>query len=840
MCLPLSHSHFYQQVFDAVFATISPEVLKQFDEDDFEVLMTSLREKLLLTFSCVDSEARRVQLTGNLYQLNAAHRLIKDMWMDRKGAASELMGNRTETTFGTTWQDQNDWPQQHQGDRVSSESDLRTRVAGNIRGELWQGGKDRGNYGKETEKELIDESALESMAGVEGRQNTFPTLPPLRYSGQTLLDELASFGSGADLGMTSATVLEHRQGPTTPDPKLAVGYGRQTPSHPAARTQSYLTNPFNVPNALWEKVAQQKMPQLNAVLETFPASLYNIHCGPTTSLFLEVKDPNSVDAAQHFLKNFFADCGQKFQEMESAKSQFGGETMAGSSSSYEMRSTNTRFSPLSNGRQSQEPKTGSEEDGYGGHQMSWKGGNHDGSAFSESAIKDKSQLSPHRPKQEANMKHTNLAFRQEKIGRPPFDRLDNQTVGVFYQDCQEKTSMPPGGKMDNHTPVNDQDCQEKTSMPPGGKMDNHTSVNDQDCQKTSMPPGGKSINHTIDGQDEHGRNCSDNVTQGSGSQYGITSEAMTLDSNVTDYIFAIRCKDIDILQDTLEVKTKREYNQYIDQDLLSLTIEGSSKEKCNEAQEKILILYKRCFKSIIVENINILDLEIKVDGKTVTLVITHTAKKYPKVFIKNCPPNRICIIGPKEKALDAKNFLLGELGVDATPDHDRHRQNKEMTRESDKNITGIKGQGHAGFSLTTLEGVKVTLIHGDITRLKVDGIVNAANGRLVHGGGVAKAISVAAGPDLAKECRRVMNNLNGRELPVGGVIETTAGYLPCSQVLHAVGPRWADYRDKEECREHLRRTFLNCFLLASEKLSMTSLALPAISSGKNSASGVST
>ena len=799
MCLPLSHSHFYQQVFDAVLATISPEVLKQFAEDDFEVLMTSLREKLLLTVSCVDSETRRVQLTGNLYQLTAAHRLIKDLWMDRKGAASELMGNRTETTFGTTWKDQNDWPQQHQGDRVSSESDLRTRVAGNIRGELWQGGKDRGNYGKETEKELIDESALESMAGVEGRQNTFPTLPPLRYSGQTLLDELASFGSGADLGMTSASVLEHRQRSMTPDPKLAVGYGRQTPSHPAARTQSYHTTPINVPNALWEQVAKQNMLELNATLQTFTASLHNIHCGPTTSLFLEVKDPNSLDAAQHFLMKFFADCGQKFQEMESAESQFGSKTMAGSSdlspkekSSYEMRSTNTRFSPLSNGGQSHEPNTGSEEDGYGGHQMWSKGGNHDGSVFSESAIKDKSQLSPHRPKQEANMKHTNLAFKQEKIGRPPFDRLDNQTVGVLHQDCQEKTSKPPSGEL---------------------------------------------INHNIDGQDEHGRNRSDDVTQGSGSQYGITSEAMILDSNVADYIFAILCEDIDVIKETLQVKTKREY---IDQDLLSLTIEGSSKEKCDKAQEKILILYKRCFKSIIVENINIQDLGIEVDVKTITSVITHTAKKSQKVYIKNCPPNRICIIGPKEKALDAKNFLLGELGVYATPDHDRHHQNKEMTRESDKNITGFKGQGHAGFSLTTPEGVKVTLIHGDITRLKVDGIVNAANGRLAHCGGVAKAISVAAGPDLAKECRRVMNHLNGRELPVGGVIETTAGYLPCSKVLHAVGPRWVDYRDKEECRQHLRRTFLNCFRLASEKLRMTSLALPAISSGKNSASGVST
>jgi len=69
-------------------------------------------------------------------------------------------------------------------------------------------------------------------------------------------------------------------------------------------------------------------------------------------------------------------------------------------------------------------------------------------------------------------------------------------------------------------------------------------------------------------------------------------------------------------------------------------------------------------------------------------------------------------------------------------------------------------------------------------------------------------------------------------LKVTDVAVTTGGSLPCKKVLHAVGPRWSDYTDKAECRQHLVDTVYEC-LLTADNLGFTSVALPSISSGKH-------
>lgn len=134
------------------------------------------------------------------------------------------------------------------------------------------------------------------------------------------------------------------------------------------------------------------------------------------------------------------------------------------------------------------------------------------------------------------------------------------------------------------------------------------------------------------------------------------------------------------------------------------------------------------------------------------------------------------------------------------------------------------------LEVKTKEGLKIKIYAGSIIRLNVDCIVNAANDRLMHGGGVAAAISEAAGYQFDKESRKYVED-NG-PISVGTCCVTSAGNLPCKLVIHTVGPRWNDYRDKNRCLQLLYDSVEVTFKEA-DKRGMSSIAIPAISSGRS-------
>src|SRR5437588_6455671 len=83
---------------------------------------------------------------------------------------------------------------------------------------------------------------------------------------------------------------------------------------------------------------------------------------------------------------------------------------------------------------------------------------------------------------------------------------------------------------------------------------------------------------------------------------------------------------------------------------------------------------------------------------------------------------------------------------------------------------------------------RIEIIQGDITKLTVDAIVNAANSALLGGGGVDGAIHAAAGPRLLQECQELRATTHPRGLEVGDAVATGAGDLPARWVIHTVGP----------------------------------------------------
>jgi len=120
----------------------------------------------------------------------------------------------------------------------------------------------------------------------------------------------------------------------------------------------------------------------------------------------------------------------------------------------------------------------------------------------------------------------------------------------------------------------------------------------------------------------------------------------------------------------------------------------------------------------------------------------------------------------------------------------------------------------------------IKIIKGDITKVRVDVIVNAANSSLLGGSGVDGAIHRAGGSSILEECQQIRNKQG--KCKTGEAVITTAGNLPAKKVIHTVGPVYQEGKNNE--KELLANCYKNSLLLAKEN-NLHSIAFPCISTG---------
>jgi O-acetyl-ADP-ribose deacetylase (regulator of RNase III) len=123
--------------------------------------------------------------------------------------------------------------------------------------------------------------------------------------------------------------------------------------------------------------------------------------------------------------------------------------------------------------------------------------------------------------------------------------------------------------------------------------------------------------------------------------------------------------------------------------------------------------------------------------------------------------------------------------------------------------------------------MRLVAVRGDLTRVDVDVVVNAANPGLLGGGGVDGAIHRAGGPEILAECRAIAAALPEHRLPRGAAVATTAGRLPARWVVHTAGPIWSAHQDRSAV---LRSCYAESLRVA-DGLGARTVAFPAISAG---------
>ncbi|MGB1039653.1 MAG: O-acetyl-ADP-ribose deacetylase [Flavobacteriales bacterium] len=124
--------------------------------------------------------------------------------------------------------------------------------------------------------------------------------------------------------------------------------------------------------------------------------------------------------------------------------------------------------------------------------------------------------------------------------------------------------------------------------------------------------------------------------------------------------------------------------------------------------------------------------------------------------------------------------------------------------------------------------IKIKITQGDITKVKVDAIVNAANSSLLGGGGVDGAIHRAGGREILEACQKIRNKQG--KCKTGEAVITPAGNLPANYVIHTVGPVYNGGKRVEKEKQLLANCYTNSLMLAEEN-GIKTIAFPNISTG---------
>ena len=192
--------------------------------------------------------------------------------------------------------------------------------------------------------------------------------------------------------------------------------------------------------------------------------------------------------------------------------------------------------------------------------------------------------------------------------------------------------------------------------------------------------------------------------------------------------------------------------------------------------------------------------------------------------------------GDKE-AVDG-NTILEERGVKDTKEDEKKEDGeiedealKENKEEEQINLGDCFGleKGNEKRDELVINNTKLVILKGDITKLQVDAIVNAANERLQGGGGVDGAIGRVAGRKIYDECKAILDERKITALPTGEAVITSAGKMEgVKHIIHTPGPRWyGGYKGEAQL---LKNSYVNSLNLAKENDCKT-VAFPSISTG---------